>query len=236
MTEDPQIWSSVFYWRNYDGEPTMDRPQAKFITYTKFVDRYNAPKIVGYIQFSAPIKTDMLARINSKIYWTEQRFSNSACMRYIDKINAEEGGELTILGEHWPIKSYAPTPTPSPSLEEKNGTQATSVKKKTHSPSQKTHSYTKRNSTLEERQNSPSTNTVKPVFHSITTYLSYARKHLKLMKSKDVNYLKYFAKRCCEKIENREIAPKKTRIDRDYFVMHKALLKSAMTRLNEWSC
>ena len=56
------------------------------------------------------------------------------------------------------------------------------------------------------------------------------------MKSKDVNYLKYFAKQCREKIENREIAPEKTNVDRDYLTMHEALLKSAMNRLNYLSC
>ena len=115
MTEDPQIWSSVFYWVNYTSEPTMEWPQAKYITYTKFIDKYERPKIVGYIQFSAPIKTDMLSTIHPHIYWTEQRFSNSACIRYIEKINAEEHGELTTLGTHWPIKSYTTTPTPATS-------------------------------------------------------------------------------------------------------------------------
>ena len=130
MTEDPQIWSSVFYWRNYDGEPTLEWPQAKFIIYTKFVDRYNTPKIVGYIQFGMPIKSDMLATISDKIYWTEQKFSNSACMRYIEKINAGERGELTILGEHWPIKSYTPAPTPPPSVEEQPEPQQPQLKKR----------------------------------------------------------------------------------------------------------
>ena len=53
------------------------------------------------------------------------------------------------------------------------------------------------------------TNTLKPVFCSKKTYLSCARKHLKVMKCKDVKYLKYFEKECHEKIENREVAPKK---------------------------
>ena len=56
------------------------------------------------------------------------------------------------------------------------------------------------------------------------------------MKSKDVNYLKYFAKQCQEKIANREIAPEKTSVDRDYLTMHEALLKSAMNRLHELKC
>ena len=117
MTEDPQVWSSVFYWVNYDSEPTMEWPQAKYITYTKFMDKYQRPKIVGYIQFSAPIKSEMLATIHPNIYWTEQKFSNSACMRYIERINTEEQGELTSLGTHWPIiiKSYIPTATPASS-------------------------------------------------------------------------------------------------------------------------
>ena len=55
------------------------------------------------------------------------------------------------------------------------------------------------------------------------------------MKSKDVNYLKYFAKQCQEKITNREIAPEKTRIDRDYFAMYEALLMATTTRLHELS-
>ena len=93
----------------------MEWLQAKYITYTKFIDKYQMPKIVGYIQFSAPIKTDMLSTIHPDIYWTEQRFSNSACMRYIEKINAQEQGELTTLGTHWPTKSYTITPTPATS-------------------------------------------------------------------------------------------------------------------------
>ena len=56
------------------------------------------------------------------------------------------------------------------------------------------------------------------------------------MKCKDVNYLKYFEKQCREKIENREIAPEKTSVDRDYFNMYEALLKDANNRLNELSC
>ena len=115
MSEDPQVWSSVFYWVNYTSEPTMELPQAKYITYTKFIDKHQQPKIIGYIQFSAPIKSDMLQTIHPDIYWTEQRFSNSACMRYIEKINAQEQGELTTLGTHWPTKSYTTTPTPATS-------------------------------------------------------------------------------------------------------------------------
>ena len=57
-----------------------------------------------------------------------------------------------------------------------------------------------------------------------------------IMKSKDVNYLKYFAKQCQEKIANREIAPEKTRVDRDYFIMYQSLLKTTTNRLNELSC
>ena len=53
------------------------------------------------------------------------------------------------------------------------------------------------------------------------------------MKSKDVNYLKYFAKQCCEKIENREIAPEKTNVDRDYFTMYTTLRRVAVIRLHE---
>ena len=60
-------------------------------------------------------------------------------------------------------------------------------------------------------------NTLKPVFHSKKAYLSYARKHLKIMKSKDTRYLKYFAQQCQEKIENREIVPEKSTIDWDFF-------------------
>ena len=81
-----------------------------------------------------------------------------------------------------------------------------------------------------------SATTLKPVFRSKKTYLSYARKHLKIMKCKDVKYLKYFEKECREKIENREIAPEKTTIDRDYFSMHEALLKATTVRLDELSC
>ena len=71
MTEDPQVWSSVFYWANYEGEPTMEWPQAKYITYTKFIDKYQRPKIIGFIQFNSPIKTEMLYTIHPKIHWTE---------------------------------------------------------------------------------------------------------------------------------------------------------------------
>ena len=56
------------------------------------------------------------------------------------------------------------------------------------------------------------------------------------MKSKDVNYLKYFAKQCQEKIANRENAPEKTHVDRDYLTMHETLLKDTSNRLNELSC
>ena len=73
-------------------------------------------------------------------------------------------------------------------------------------------------------------NKLKPVFHSKRTYLSDARKQLKITKLKDVRYLKYFAQQCQEKMENREIAPEKICIDRDYFIMYKALLKAALTQ------
>ena len=56
------------------------------------------------------------------------------------------------------------------------------------------------------------------------------------MKSKDVCYLKYFVSQCREKIEDREIAPEKSSIDKDYFAMHEALLKAAVTRMNELTC
>ena len=56
------------------------------------------------------------------------------------------------------------------------------------------------------------------------------------MKSKDVKYLKYFVKQCQEKIANRENAPDKTYVDRDYFTMYEALLKATSNRLNELSC
>ena len=81
-----------------------------------------------------------------------------------------------------------------------------------------------------------SATTLKPVFRSKKTYLSYARKHLKIMKCKDVNYLKYFEKQCREKIENREIAPEKTRVDRDYLTMYDNLLTATVYRLNELRC
>ena len=70
---------------------------------------------------------------------------------------------------------------------------------------------------------------LKTHFCSKKTYLSYARKHLKIMKSKDVKYLKYFARECREKIENREIAPEKTNVDWDYFTMFEALLKATIS-------
>ena len=53
------------------------------------------------------------------------------------------------------------------------------------------------------------------------------------MKSKDVKYLKYFARQCQEKIKNREIAPEKILVDWDYFTMHEHLQKDAVSRLNE---
>ena len=89
---------------------------------------------------------------------------------------------------------------------------------------------------MAESKHVGSANTLKPVFRSKKTYLSYARKYLKIMKSKDVKYLKYFEKECREKIENREIAPEKTRIDRDYFTMYEALLIATIVRLNELKC
>ena len=106
MSEDQQVWSQVFYWLNYESEPTMEWPQAKYITYTKFMDKQQQPKIIGYIQFCSPIQKDMLSTIDSSIHWTDQRFSNSACIDYIEKINIQEGGELVALGEHWPVKPY----------------------------------------------------------------------------------------------------------------------------------
>ena len=53
------------------------------------------------------------------------------------------------------------------------------------------------------------------------------------MKSKDVGYLKYFAKECTEKIENREIAPETTKVDRDYFTMYAVLRTIAVIRLHK---
>ena len=53
------------------------------------------------------------------------------------------------------------------------------------------------------------------------------------MKSKDVNYLKYFAKQCQEKITNRDNAPEKTHVDRDYFTMYETLLKAVSNILND---
>ena len=88
---------------------------------------------------------------------------------------------------------------------------------------------------MAESKHVGSANTLKPVFRSKKTYLPYARKHLKIMKCKDVKYLKYFEKECREKIENREIAPEKTKVDRDYFTMYETLLMATTTRLNELS-
>ena len=53
------------------------------------------------------------------------------------------------------------------------------------------------------------------------------------MKCKDVKYLKYFEKECREKIENREIAPEKTSVDRDYFTMYANLQKDVVIRMHE---
>ena len=39
-------------------------------------------------------------------------------MRYIEKINTEEGGQLTTLGTHWPIKIYTPAPATTPAPQE----------------------------------------------------------------------------------------------------------------------
>ena len=86
---------------------------------------------------------------------------------------------------------------------------------------------------MAESKHVGSKNTLKPVFRSKKTYLSYARKHLKIMKCKDVNYLKYFEKDCCEKIKNREISPEKTCVDRDYFTMYATLQQAAVIRLHE---
>ena len=86
---------------------------------------------------------------------------------------------------------------------------------------------------MAESKHVGSATTLKPVFRSKKTYLSYARKHLKIMNCKDVKYLKYFEKECREKIENREIAPEKTIIDRDYFTMYTTLQKVAVIRMHE---
>ena len=56
------------------------------------------------------------------------------------------------------------------------------------------------------------------------------------MKSKDVNYLQYFAKQCQEKIANRENAPEKTTVDRDYLIMYQSLLNATSERLSELGC
>ena len=50
--------------------------------------------------------TRTLSTINPAIQWTDQCFSNSACIRYIEKINIQENGQLITLGEHWPVKAY----------------------------------------------------------------------------------------------------------------------------------
>ena len=86
---------------------------------------------------------------------------------------------------------------------------------------------------MAEPEHVGSTPTLKPVFHSKKTYLSYARKHLKIIKCKDVKYLKYFEKDCREKIANREIAPEKTSVDRDYLTMYESLLHDTNERLIE---
>ena len=91
------------------------------------------------------------------------------------------------------------------------------------------HPYSEETSNLSANSSTAmASNTLKPVFHSKKAYLSYARKHLKIMKSKDTRYLKYFAQQCQEKIANREIAPEKTTMDRDYFVMYDTLRKAAL--------
>jgi hypothetical protein len=41
-------------------------------------------------------------------------------MRYIEKINAEEGGQLITPGTHWPIKTYTTTPATSPAPQEES--------------------------------------------------------------------------------------------------------------------
>ena len=79
--QQQQVGSSVFYWVNYDSEPTLDWPQAKFIVYTKFNDKYQHPKIIGYIQLCSPIQRDMLVTIHPSVIWTDQRFANYACAR-----------------------------------------------------------------------------------------------------------------------------------------------------------
>ena len=74
----------------------------------------------------------------------------------------------------------------------------------------------------------------------IKTCLSFQKNilvlHLRIQKSKDIRYLKYFAQQCQEKIENREIAPEKTHIDSDYFVMCEFFLKDTLERLHELTC
>ena len=131
--QQQKVWSQVFYWINHEGEPSMEWPQAKYIIYTKFTDKYQRPKIIGYVQFCAPIQTDMLSTINPAIQWTDQRFSNSACIRYIEKINIQENGQLITLGEHWPVKPFARqqenTETLQPELKKKTPTR---ILKKPH--------------------------------------------------------------------------------------------------------
>ena len=55
-------------------------------------------------------------------------------------------------------------------------------------------------------------------------------------KSKDIWYLKYLAQQSQEKLENREIVPEISHIDRSYFVMYEVLLKDTLERLHELSC
>ena len=94
----------MFYWVNYESETTMEWSQVKYIIYTKFTDKYQRPKIIRYVQFCSPIQRDMLSTIESTNQWTDRCFSNSACIRYIEKINIKENDELVTLGEHWPVK------------------------------------------------------------------------------------------------------------------------------------
>ena len=120
--QQQKIWRSVFYWVRYFEEPSLEWENSKYITYTKFTDARGNPKIVGYVQFRRPVTMELLETMNPQIYWTLQRFSSLACMRYIEKINKQENGVQVTLGEHWPIKPHTlpgSPPTQQAEVEEK---------------------------------------------------------------------------------------------------------------------
>ena len=85
-------------------------------------------------------------------------------MRYIEKINAQENGELVALGQHWPIKIYT-QPT-----EETKETEQPELKKKDPDHSEETSSLSA--TTLVPTTRLESADTLKPGFRYLKKNLS----------------------------------------------------------------